>query len=276
MSDDTTKIGDATNTGGDGGSNVRLPILGLDAAAVPERVLVVGDPARAALVAERLDDPVHVGTNREYATYTGRHRGTTVAVVSHGVGAAGAGVCFEELCRAGARIIVRAGTCGGMQPGVVDGDLVVATAAVREDGLTERLVPLSYPAVASAPVVSALRAAAADRDDRPAGGARVGTVHEGVVLTHAVFYPGPVLGSDLERWQRAGVVAVEMECAALFVVAGLAGRAAGAILAVDGNPLATADDDMSDYDPGRPVVHAAVDRMITVALDAVVAAESGS
>src|SRR3712207_6918346 len=44
-------------------------------------------------------------------------------------------------------------------------------------------------------------------------------------------------GSDLALWQRAGVVAVEMECSALFVTAALHGAAAGALLTVDGNPL---------------------------------------
>lgn len=239
----------------------RLPLLGLDAADVPTRVLVVGDPARAASAAGRLDAVVHLGTNREYATYVGARDGVEIGVISHGVGAAGAGVCFEELCRAGVTRMIRAGTCGGMQPDVVDGDLVIATAAVREDGLTERLVPMSFPAVADPGVVAALRAAAEGVD----------RVHHGVVLTHAVFYPSEVVGSDLARWQRTGVVAVEMEVAALFVIASLHGREAGAILAVDGNPLATADDDMSGYDPHRDVVTAAVDRMLDVAFDALAA-----
>lgn len=238
----------------------RLPLLGLHAADVPSRILVVGDPARAATAAHRLDDARHLGTSREYATYVGTRHGVPVGVISHGVGASGAAVCFEELCRAGVTRMLRAGTCGGMQPDVVDGDLVIATAAVREDGLTERLVPMSFPAVAAPDLVATLRTAAGT--DR---------VHVGTVLTHAVFYPSEVLGSDLARWQRSGVVAVEMEVAALFVIASLHGREAGAILAVDGNPLAAADHDMSGYDPRREVVTAAVDRMLDIALDALVA-----
>ncbi len=241
---------------------MRLPVLNIDSDDIPERVLVVGDPARAAKVAERLGDVRHVGTNREYATYVGTHHGTTVGVVSHGVGAAGAGVCFEELWRAGAQRIIRAGTCGGMQPDVVDGHLVIVTGAVREDGLTERLVPMSFPALASTDVVVALRSAALGSEH----------IHEGVALTGAVFYPSDVLGSDLALWQKAGVTAVEMECSALFITAALHGREAGAVLAVDGNPLIEKDDDMSGYDPHRPVVHEAVDRMIAIALDALVTA----
>jgi uridine phosphorylase len=180
--------------------------------------------------------------------------------VSHGVGSAGATVCFEELCRAGAVRLVRAGTAGGMQPAIRDGAIVLARAAVREEGTTAKLVPTAFPAVADVDVALSLRRAAATvgRD-----------VVEGVVLTSDVFYPHAVLGSDLALWQRAGVVAVEMECAALFITAALHGAAAGAILAIDGNPLAEGDDDMSGYDPHRDIVTAAVDQMVTIALDAI-------
>jgi uridine phosphorylase len=240
-----------------------LPLLRVRAGDVPQRVLVVGDPARAERVARRLDGAEEVTRNREYVFFAGRHRETDVGVISHGVGGPGAAVCFEELCRAGVQRLVRAGTTGGMQPDVLDGALVVATAAVRNEGLTARLVPPTYPAVADIDVVLALRSAAAAAARRH--------VVEGIVVSSDLFYPHDVLGSDLALWQRAGVVAVEMECAALFVTAALHGVAAGAILTVDGNPLATGDEDMSGYDPRREVVTQAVDEMVAIALDALVA-----
>jgi uridine phosphorylase len=93
---------------------------------------------------------------------------------------------------------------------------------------------------------------------------------EGVVLTTAIFYSHDVLGSDLLSWQKAGVVAVDMECAALFVVASQYRAAAGAILAIDGNPLRQIEEGNPGYDPHRKVVTDAVERMINVALDALV------
>lgn len=237
------------------------PVLRVSAETLPERVLVVGDPARAALVAERFDDAHEIGRFREYHTYVGVHHGVSVAVTSHGVGAPGAAICFEELGQAGARRIIRAGTCGGLSPDVVDGDLVIATGAIREDGLTSQLVPPTFPAVASIPVIADLTEVA-DRSGR--------SVHCGIVLTQAVFYSGGVLGSQLEMWQRAGAIAVEMECAALFVIGSLRGMQTGAVLAVDGNPLLQPDD---TYDPHRDVVHDAVDAMISLALDALVMGE---
>ena len=229
------------------------PILRITPGSVPTRALVVGDPARAAAVAERLDGSEELGRFREYHTFTGRHRGVDVLVSSHGVGASGAALCFEELSQAGVGRIIRAGTCGSLREDIVDGDLVVATAAIRAEGFTDGLVPPAFPAVASVDVVTALRSAAGGRG------------REGIVLTDAVFYSGEVLGSRLELWHRAGAVAVEMECAALFVIGALNGLEVGAILAVDGNPLHP-----GAYDPHRDVVHGAVDTMIGIALDALV------
>ncbi len=247
------------------GPDAFLPVIGARAGDLPSSMLVVGDPARARRVAEQFDDVTDVARNREYLTITGSYRGRHVGVISHGVGAAGAAVCFEELCRGGVEHLVRAGTAGGMQPHVGDGALVIATAAVRNEGVTSQLVPLGYPAGASVDKVIALRRAAAAAADR--------LVEEGVVLSSALFYPHDVLGGDLELWQRAGVVAVEMEAAALFVTAALHGVEAGAILAIDGNPLAEHDDDMSGYDPDREVVRDAVDAMIVVSLDALTAGD---
>lgn len=233
-----------------------LPIISVRAGDVPPAMVVVGDPDRAEKAARMLDGPRPLGRNREYVSFAGTYRGAPVGVISHGVGGPGAAACFEELCRSGVRRIVRAGTAGGIQEWVTDGDLVVANAAVRLDGHSQGIVPEPYPAVADRPLTNALV--------KSAGGA-----HEGIVLTSSVFYPHDVLGSDLRLWQRAGVVAVEMETATLFVVASLHGVAAGAVLAIDGNPLAEEDAEMTGYDPHRRVVRAAVERALVAALAAV-------
>jgi uridine phosphorylase len=246
-----------------------LPLTRIPVAELAPNVVVVGDPARARAVGERLDEARELASNREYVSIGGSYHGVPVTVVSHGVGGPGAGVAFEELCRGGVRRIVRAGTAGGLQPDVGDGAVVVATAAVREDGLTDLLVPPGFPAVADAHLTIALEAAAR------AAGVGDDRLHHGVVYSNAAFYPHDVLGQRLELWQRAGCVAVEMEAAALFVVAGLHGVAAAAVLAVDGNPLASDDTAMEGYDPFRDVVRDAVDLVVTAALEAVVTPPPG-
>lgn len=236
-----------------------LPILNVDASEIPQALLVVGDPNRLQRVATLLENVEAVSQNREYHVIRGEYQGKPVGAVSHGVGSAGAGACFEELCQSGAKRIVRAGSAGGMQPGVGAGDVIIARAAVREDGLSPRLVPLGYPAIATPDTVIAMREAAT----------RAGIVfREGTILTSDMFYPHDVLGSDLPLWQRAGVIAVEMEAATLFVVCGLHQVEVGAVLAVDGNPLEQDDGSMDTYDPHREVVSLAVEQSIRIGLEA--------
>ena len=88
-------------------------------------------------------------------------------------------------------------------------------------------------------------------------------------MTTDGFYSGvsTPLTPDYLIYSQAGVVAVEMECAALFIVAGLRRVQAGAILAVDGNVLEERES-MDSYKPDRGVVRAAVEAAIEVALDA--------
>ena len=232
-----------------------LPLLRAKVADLAPVALVVGDPARAERAAAMLDGARELGRNREYLTLTGTYAGVPVTVASHGVGSAGAAVCFEELLRAGVRRIVRAGTAGGLQPDIGDGDLVVATGAVRDEGTSVRLVPAEYPALADPDLFVSLTTATGD-------------AHRGIVLTSDLFYPLPILGSPLQRWSDAGCVAVEMELSVLLVLAGLRGVAAGGIFAIDGNPLASAD--MKEYSPHRDLVRDASDAAVRAGLDALV------
>lgn len=243
-------------------ADAELPLLRTRVSDLADRALVVGDPARAARIAERLDDTRQLAVNREYHVYAGTWKGVPVTVASHGVGGAGAAVCFEELARGGVTRIIRSGTAGGMQPGIVDGAVVVATGAVRADGVSHQLVPTEFPAVTTPELTVALKEAAG----------RSGLdVHSGIVLTGDMFYPSDVItGVDLALWQRAGVVAVEMEAATLFVIAALHGIEAAGVFAIDGNPLAADDTDMGDYDPYREIVVTAVDAALTAALDVLV------
>ncbi len=235
----------------------KTPVLRIDPDELPERVLVMGDPARARQASEHLDDTRLLGSFREYTTYRGRFEGVDVAVASHGVGSSGAVIAFEELAQAGARFIIRTGTCGGIAREVQDGDLVVVAGAVRADGVTDRLLPVAFPALASVDAVVAIREAIS-------GSGR--SAHEGVVLTTSLFYPGPVLSGELELWHTAGAIAVEMECAALFINGFLNGLKTGALLTVDGNPIHGDE----NYDPHRQVVYDAVEDMIGLGLSALV------
>ena len=72
--------------------------------------ILPGDPGRCESIARYFEDAVHVRTNREYTTYTGKLLGETVSVVSTGIGGPSAAIAMEELCNLGAHTFVRVGT----------------------------------------------------------------------------------------------------------------------------------------------------------------------
>jgi uridine phosphorylase len=222
---------------------------------------VVGDPKRASQAAQLLTDPDEIGHNREYLTFTGTYAGVPVSVCSHGIGGPAASICFKELILGGVKTIIRAGTCGALVETIDDGQLVLATGAIREDGTSTSLIPLAYPAIADRHIVQALEEAAADQGYSP--------LHTGIVLTQSYLYP-ELLPTTTELWMEAGAVCVEMELATLLVVAGLHGVRAGGIFTSDGN-LARRDApglDTSAYDPHRDVVTQGVQTMLAIALEA--------
>ncbi len=237
----------------------RLPSTGLPVGGVSAAALVCGDPARATMIAEQLTDVVKLSDQREYRAYRGMFGKTAVTVCSHGIGAAGAAIAFEELIGAGAKRIIRVGTCGGIQPEINTGDLVVATAAVDRTGYGRLSVPESYPAVADGALTEKLKSAMGDQP-----------FAQGIVLTSDSFYPGVTtsLTPDYKQLAEANVQAVEMECAALFLLGSLRGVQTAAILAVDGNVL-HARESMDSYAPHEDVVKTAVSQAINAALTAI-------
>ncbi len=239
-------------------ANRVLPITGLTVGEVSATALVCGDPARATRIAEQLQDVRLLSDQREYRIFNGRYNGQPVTVCSHGIGAPGAAIAFEELITAGVQKIIRVGTCGSMQPDIEAGSLIIATAAVQNTGYAREVVPQGYPAAADPALTLGLAQAAADLNL---------ATRIGIVLTRDAFYGGvggPGL-PDYEQLSAANVLAVEMECAALFVVSALRGVRSGAILTVDGNVLQTPES-MDDYRPHRAVVTQAIGDSIRIAL----------
>ena len=181
--------------------------------------LLPGDPGRCEAIARHFDGAVHVRTNREYATWTGTLLGEPVSVVSTGIGGPSAAIAMEELANLGTHTFVRVGTCGGIDLSVQSGDVVVATGAVRMEGTSREYAPIEWPAVPDFTVTRALVEACKDLGF---------SWHAGVVQCKDSFYgqhsPGrmPVsyeLEQKWEAWKRLGVLASEMESAALFAVA---------------------------------------------------------
>lgn len=235
-----------------------LPNLTLTSDSLPERFIVCGDPKRAKIIADLMDNSSKLAENREYHSYSGSWNGKKVGVVSHGVGSPGAAVCFEELIMGGVQSIIRVGTAGSYQKDVIPGSLVVSTASVSCDGLTKQIVPPGFPAVADRKIVEELTNVASINENGI-------LVTEGMTLTLDAFYSG-VLEFPHQLYKKAGVLAVEMENSSLFVIASIKGVKAGSILAIDGY----ADAELrEEYNPHNELVSSAVDAGMKIALNAI-------
>ncbi|WP_370769648.1 uridine phosphorylase [Ruminococcus callidus] len=182
-------------------------------------VFLPGDPDRVPWIASYLENAQKVAQSREFTTYTGTLDGTRVSVTSTGIGGPSAAIAMEELVALGAHTFLRIGTCGGMQPELVPGALIVPIGAIRMEGTSQEYMPLAFPAVPdfglTEHLVCAARAAAYD-------------YHTGVVQCKDSFYGqhspetmpvAPTLLQNWQAWKAAGTLASEMESAALFTVA---------------------------------------------------------
>lgn len=222
---------------------------------VAEVVLLPGDPNRARRIAEEyFESPVPYNDHRQLLGYTGGYRGLRVSVQATGMGCPSLAIVTEELIRLGARTLVRVGTAGIVADRVAPGDLLVASAAVPNDGTTRQyLGGDAYAPVADFAVTRALADA----------GAALGTPpHVGLIQTEDAFY---ATGPDHVPAMRArGVLAVEMEASALFLIANLRGVRAGCAL--------VASNRIGDPAFVPPAVLAdGVDRMTRMTLEAMVA-----
>jgi uridine phosphorylase len=235
------------------------PCIRLGEGDLNPRVITVGDPDRAKRIAERkLENSVCVNKNREYHSYSGIYKGVPVSIVSHGVGCAGAAIAFESLFKIGTRIIIRVGTCGGLQEGIDAGKIVIATGACREDGVTDRIVPPGYPAICDTEVVNALLEAA-DKQNVD--------YEKGLILTKAIMYPS-IMGSNTDVYIKAGVKALENEFAGLLILASIYNVKAGGVFAADAKAFELIDP--NEYKPTQPSVKEAVDTQIDLALEAII------
>ena len=194
--------------------------------------ILPGDPGRCASIAAYLEDARLISSNREFQVWTGSLCGERVTVCSTGIGGPSAAIALEELVECGADTFIRVGTCGGVDAAVLGGDVVVATAAVRQEGTSREYLPLEYPAAASYPVVRALADACEQLGYR---------THVGVVQSKDSFYGEirpqvmPIAGqlqAKWNAWTAAVVLASEMESAALFTAGAALHVRCGAILNV--------------------------------------------
>lgn len=226
--------------------------VALERGELAEHVLLVGDPGRVAKVAAHWDEVRVERSNREITTATGTYRGMPISCMSTGMGTDNVEIVLAEVMEiTDAPTFIRVGSSGALQPQIALGDLIVSIGAVRLENTTDFYVHPGYPAIAHRDVVWALEAACRDLGHR---------FHLGITATASGFYAPqgramrtlPVRYPELaEELRRQGVVNLEMESSALFVLAGLAGLRSGTICAayaqrVDGTFLEGAEKEAAE------------------------------
>ncbi len=219
--------------------------------------LVPGDPGRVDRIAAQCDTVNTVAQNREYKLVNAAYKGRELTLCSTGIGAPSAAIAAEELHAVGVETLIRVGTCGALQRGLDIGDMVVATGAAKDEGTTKRYEAATVPAVPDYDVLDTLVDTAEGREER---------VHVGPVATDDAFYAETE--EYVAEWEAAGLLAVEMEAAALFSLARRKGMRAGAICTVDGNLVEGTQKGETDDEELPEQAKNNVERAITIALEA--------
>ncbi len=207
--------------------------IGLKPGDISDKIIIVGDPARAEKIADFFERVRVSQKNREYVSFTGAYKGFELTALATGIGCDNTEIAVVELCQLTYPLtIIRCGSCGALQPGIEIGDLVISSGALRLENTSTFFVDHGYPAIASHEVTLALMKAAAVEGI---------PYHCGITATAAGFYgaqgrkiPGFPLKDEtlLDRLAKQGIKNFEMESSTLFTLASLRGFRAGTVCAV--------------------------------------------
>ena len=189
---------------------------------IAETVLLPGDPLRAKFIADNfLTDVKQFNSTRNMLGFTGYYNGKRVSVMGTGMGCPSIGIYSYELMNIyGCKNLIRVGTAGTMQKDVHVREMVFAQAACSTSNYPALFgLPGSFAPIASYELLEKAVAVAKEKGY---------TYHVGNVLSSDMFYSIPLPCG--KTWPEMGVLAVEMEAAALYSNAAAAGANALCIL----------------------------------------------
>ena len=187
------------------------PHIGAEKGDIAERILLPGDPLRAKFVAENfLENPKLYTSVRNILGYTGTYKGVPVSVQGTGMGIPSISISVHELIHEfGCKKLIRIGTCGGMHKNVHLRDVLIAQGATTDSSIMRSIFGpvINYAPLADYHLLETAVAKARELN-KP--------VTVGNVFSADRFYDDDV---DNDRLRRYGILAVEMETAALYTLA---------------------------------------------------------
>ena len=198
-------------------SKTPTPHIGAKYGEIAETVIMAGDPLRAKFMADNfMENPVQFNNVRGMLGFTGTYKGKRVSVMGHGMGMPSIGIYTYELYNFyGVKAIIRVGSAGAFDTDLHLGDLVIAMGACTDSNYgAQYALPGPFAPIADFNLVRG----AAEACEKFGYHYKVGNV-----VSSDVFY------NDInqnDKWMKMGVLAVEMEAAALYMNAARAGKQA--------------------------------------------------
>ena len=204
------------------------PHIGAKFGEIAETVIMAGDPLRAKFMAERfLDNPVEFNHVRGMLGFTGTYRGKRISVMGHGMGMPSIGIYTYELFNFyEVNTIIRVGSAGSINMDLHIGEIAIAMGAWTNSSYANQYeLPGTFAPIAD----FALVRGAAEACERFGYNYKVGNV-----FSSDTFYSD---NPQNDKWMKMGVLAVEMEIAALYMNAARAGKRALGICTISDHIL---------------------------------------
>jgi purine-nucleoside phosphorylase len=209
-------------------SNTPTPHIGAKYGDIAETVIMAGDPLRVKFMAEKyLENPVLFNNVRGMLGYTGTYQGKRVSVMGHGMGMASIAIYTYELYHFyGVKTIIRVGSAGSINKDLHVGDLVVAMGCCTNSNYASQYeLPGQFAPIGTFDLVRG----AVDTCEKLGYHYMVGNV-----VSSDVFYHE---NAHNDKWMNMGVLAVEMEIAALYMNAARSGNRALGLLTISDHLL---------------------------------------
>ena len=208
--------------------NTPTPHIGAKYGEIAETVIMAGDPLRAKFMAEKyLENPVCINEVRGMLGFTGTYKGKRITMMGHGMGMPSIGLYTYELYHFyGVKTIIRVGSAGAYHKNLHLGDLVLAEGACTDSNYADQYQLDGM----FAPIGDfGLLRKAADTCEQMGLNYMVGNV-----VSSDLFYRE---NPNTKGWIKMGVLAVEMEVAALYMNAARSGNKALGILTISDHIL---------------------------------------
>ncbi len=214
-------------------ANTPTPHISAENGDFAKTVLMPGDPLRSKFIAENfLTDAKLVNNTRSVQGYTGFYNGKRVSVMASGMGMPSIGIYSYELYSFyGVQAIIRVGSAGAISPQLHLRDVVFAMSACTNSSFAKQYnLPGTFAPAADFELLSRAVQCANAMDEK---------VFVGNIYSSDTFYDDAL---SLASWQKMGVLAVEMEAAALYMTAARCGKKALAICTISDCPLSDSED----------------------------------